>query len=116
MLRYNKMSINRLALERSASAEEAIETIAALVGVHNVADGQTIKQAFVICGENQIWLMNVVGKWWAAELLTGNLKYKKFLHLNSHIEYRFLPNIQTRSVRLDRDCRSAKPSLRVRKT
>lgn len=61
-----------LALERSASAEEAIETISGLASEYNT-DAPTVKQAFVICGEKQIWLLNVVGKLWAAELMTGNV-------------------------------------------
>lgn len=75
----------RLALERSSSAEEAIDTIASLVNEYN-SDGQTVKQAFVICGEKQIWLMNVVGKLWAAELLTGIFNSH---HLNDRFIFKY---------------------------
>lgn len=59
----------RLALERSSTVEEAIETITTLVAEHNDADTKAVQQCFILAGANEVWLLNVVGKLWAAEKL-----------------------------------------------
>lgn len=69
---YSSSSKLRLALERSATAEEAIETIAGLISEYNI-EGQSVRQAYVISDGSCIWLMNVVGKLWAAQVITGNI-------------------------------------------
>lgn len=70
-MHQNKYAIypknDRLALERSATAKEAVETIGALVEANNDDDVAAVQQCFVIASEKEVWLLNVVGKLWAAE-------------------------------------------------
>lgn len=64
----------RLALERSATVQEAIDTIGALVEAHNDDDVAAVQQCFVIAGEKEAWLLNVVGKLWAAEHIESDFR------------------------------------------
>lgn len=67
--------IFRLALESSQNSEAAIETITKLIEeyeVHNV-EGKCIF-AFVICDPHSAWILNIVGKLWAAEKINDQYR------------------------------------------
>lgn len=59
----------RLALERSESAESAVETISSLINQYNEDEAvdNAPKYGFFICDTKEAFVMNIVGKLWAAE-------------------------------------------------
>lgn len=68
--------IFRLALEKSATSETAIETITYLIKEyekHNVGE-ESCAFAFVICDPISAWILNIVGKLWAAEKINDQYR------------------------------------------
>lgn len=63
-----------MALERAATAEEAVTTIGGLVEEHHAADVAALQQCFVIAGEKEAWLLNVAGNVWAAERIEDGFR------------------------------------------
>lgn len=79
MLFSNKIFLKitfRLALERSDSAEKAIDVIASLLNKYNPDEGveTSPKYAFFICDTATAFVMNVVGKMWAAEQIAEGFR------------------------------------------
>ena len=68
--------IFRLALERSESAENAVDVISNLINKHNQdepADASP-KYGFFICDTKEAFVLNIVGKLWAAEKISEGFK------------------------------------------
>ncbi|CRK97140.1 CLUMA_CG010537, isoform A [Clunio marinus] len=66
------LDLTKLALERSDSAEKAVEVISTLIDKYNKDESVDIspKYAFFICDIKEAYVMNIVGKLWAAERIT----------------------------------------------
>lgn len=60
---------SRLAIEKSSTSEAAIDTITNLVKEHGSGN-----LAFVICDPQSAWILNVVGKLWAAEKINDQFR------------------------------------------
>lgn len=61
-------------MQRSSTAEEAIDLISNLVSKH-VSDADPLpKYAFVLCDPISTWLLNIVGKQWGAEKIEDTFK------------------------------------------
>lgn len=62
-------NIFRLALERSESAEKAVEVISNLINQYNQDESidSSPKYAFFICDTKEAFVLNIAGKLWAAE-------------------------------------------------
>lgn len=67
----------RLALERSESATAAVEVIGKLVSQYNQDDAvdASPKYAFFICDTKEAFVLNIVGKLWAAEQITEGFRH-----------------------------------------
>lgn len=64
--------ISRLGLERSKTAEEAVDIITSLAATHG-SPGESrdsSKCCFLLCDPNEAWLLNIVGSLWVAERIT----------------------------------------------
>lgn len=68
--------IFRLALERSESAEKAVEVISSLINQYNQDEtvDSSPKYAFFICDTKEAFVMNIAGKLWAAEQITEGFR------------------------------------------
>ncbi|CAO1411602.1 unnamed protein product [Diamesa serratosioi] len=70
--------ITRLTLERSDSAEKSIESITNLISTYNpdsVGGVETFpKYSFLICDNNDVYILDVVEKYWAAEKMTEGFR------------------------------------------
>lgn len=66
----------RLALERSDSAEKAVDVINSLINQYNPDESieTAPKYAFFICDTKSAFVMNIVGKLWAAEQITEGVR------------------------------------------
>lgn len=66
----------RLALERSESAESAVEVISSLIDQYNQDDAVETapKYGFFICDTKEAFVLNIVGKLWAAERITEGFR------------------------------------------
>lgn len=61
-----------MALETSASAADAVDKIADFVEKNHSCDKPDMpKYGFVICDTKEVWILNVAGKNWAAEVIIG---------------------------------------------
>uniref|UniRef100_A0A336MRA5 CSON003541 protein n=1 Tax=Culicoides sonorensis TaxID=179676 RepID=A0A336MRA5_CULSO len=67
----------RLALERSSSAEDAIDTIAKLVNDYSKEPSkeEMPTYGFVICDPRSAWILNLVGSLWAAEKINDKFRW-----------------------------------------
>lgn len=67
-----------MTLERADSAEKAVEIITELIGKYNAGDDAAVeslaKYAFFICDINDVYVLDVVGKMWAAEKVEENFR------------------------------------------
>lgn len=63
-------------LERSESAEKAVEVIGSLISTYNQDDGvdASPKYAFFLCDTKEAYVMNIVGKLWAAEQINEGFR------------------------------------------
>lgn len=58
----------RLSLERCSSASEVVTVIGGLAEQHGPDGVEGVgKQCFIVADSNEVWIVNVVGKLWAAE-------------------------------------------------
>lgn len=64
----------RLALERCATAADAVVTVGRLAEKH-CADAVAAKCALLICDSAEVWLLNVVGRLWAAERIADGFRH-----------------------------------------
>lgn len=87
--KLNATDLVRLGLERSTSAVEAIDTITSLCSKHGpegVAKDSP-KAAFVICDTTEVWLLDIVGSYWAAQKVdSSNIALKSGLSVGSQID------------------------------
>lgn len=81
-------TICRLALERSSTSEGAIETITNLIDEYG--SGQVGEAgsafAFVICDPNSAWILNIVGKLYAAEKINDQFRCITGLTIETKID------------------------------
>ncbi|CAD7093222.1 unnamed protein product [Hermetia illucens] len=63
--------IVRLALERSPTAEDAINEITSLT---NSYTSESTRFSFVLCDRHQVWFLSIAGKHWAAELMSSDFQ------------------------------------------
>lgn len=72
----NILLIFRLSLERSDSAESAVQTIGDLVQQYNQEESAETspKYAFFVCDTKEAFVMDIVGKLWAAEKLSEGFR------------------------------------------
>lgn len=77
-----------MALERSASATEAVDVIAQLNDKYGVeySGVDSPKLSLLICDPSEVWVMDVVGKYWAAENISGRLLFSVKAHLVCQIK------------------------------
>lgn len=63
-------------LERSESAEKAVDVVSNLINLYNQDDSVDAapKYAFFICDTKEAYVMNVVGKLWAAEQISEGFR------------------------------------------
>lgn len=72
-------SYSRLGLERGTTAKEALDVIVALLEEHGQggnyyedADScHSFQSAYLIVDREEAWVLETVGKYWAAEQITG---------------------------------------------
>ncbi len=61
-----------MALETSTSAANAVDNITDFLEKNHSCDKPDMpKYGFVICDNKEAWILNVAGKNWAAELISG---------------------------------------------
>lgn len=62
-----------MGLERSTTAEEAVDIITSLAAEHGPhgESREATKLCFVIADSNEVWVLNIVGDLWAAEKITS---------------------------------------------
>lgn len=61
-----------MALETSESAADAVDKISNFIEKSHSCDKSDMpKYGFVICDNKEIWILNVAGKNWAAEVISG---------------------------------------------
>uniref|UniRef100_A0A4W2D6C2 Uncharacterized protein n=1 Tax=Bos indicus x Bos taurus TaxID=30522 RepID=A0A4W2D6C2_BOBOX len=76
------MDLVRLGLERGATAKEALDVIAALLEEHGQGGNyyedanscHSFQSAFLIVDREEAWVLETVGKYWAAEKITEGVK------------------------------------------
>uniref|UniRef100_A0A803JB41 Secernin-2 n=1 Tax=Xenopus tropicalis TaxID=8364 RepID=A0A803JB41_XENTR len=76
------MDLVRLGLERGATAKEALDIIVTLLEEHRQgghyfeqdSSGQTFQSSFLIVDRVEAWVLETVGKFWAAQRITGGVK------------------------------------------
>ena len=69
----------RLGLERGSTAKEALDVIVALLDEHgqggnyyeDPASCHSFQSAYLIVDREEAWVLETVGKYWAAEKITG---------------------------------------------
>lgn len=69
----------RLGLERGSTAKEALDVIAALLEEHgqggsyyeDAGSCPSFQSAYLIADREEAWVLETVGKYWAAEKVTG---------------------------------------------
>ncbi|XP_073532675.1 secernin-1 [Phyllobates terribilis] len=83
----------RLGLERGTSSKEAVDVITSLLEEHGQGGSnfQTVSQgfhsAFLIVDRVEAWILETVGKLWAAERITGGIRcICNHLSLKTHID------------------------------
>ncbi|CAJ0960405.1 unnamed protein product, partial [Ranitomeya imitator] len=83
----------RLGLERGTSAKEAVDVITSLLEKHGQGgsnfhtDSQGFHSAFLIVDRVEAWILETVGKLWAAERITGGIRcICNHLSLKTHID------------------------------
>ncbi|KAM4027081.1 secernin-1 [Anomaloglossus baeobatrachus] len=83
----------RLGLERGTSAKEAVDVISSLLEEHGQGgsnfqtDGQSFHSAFLIVDRTEAWILETVGKLWAAERITDGIRcICNHLSLKTHID------------------------------
>ncbi|KAM3910311.1 secernin-1 [Leptodactylus fuscus] len=83
----------RLGLERGTSAKEALDVITSLLEEHGQggsifqAGGQGFHSAFLIVDRAEAWILETVGKFWAAEKISDGVRYIcNHLSLKTHID------------------------------
>lgn len=64
----------RLALERCATAADAVDCVGRLAETY-CADDVATKYAFLICDSAEAWLLNVVGRLWASERIADGFRH-----------------------------------------
>ncbi|XP_072268568.1 secernin-1 [Pyxicephalus adspersus] len=75
------MDLVRLGLERGTNAKEALDIIVSLLEEHGQggscfqAGDQRFQSAFLIVDRSEAWLLETVGKYWAAEKITDDVRY-----------------------------------------
>lgn len=63
-----------MALESSESAADAVDKISNFIEKSDSCDKSDMpKYGFVICDNKEIWILNVAGKNWAAEVISGKI-------------------------------------------
>lgn len=87
--KLNATDLVRLGLERASSAAEAVDVLTSLSSASG-PDGESKdspKAAFVICDGAEVWLLNIVGSFWAAQKVTSSsLALKPGLSVGSQID------------------------------
>lgn len=74
------MDLVRLGLERGTNAKEALQVIVSLLEEHGQggsyfqAGDQGFQSAFLIVDRSEAWLLETVGKFWAAEKMTDGVR------------------------------------------
>ncbi|XP_069770174.1 secernin-1-like isoform X3 [Narcine bancroftii] len=76
------MDLVRLGLERGTTAKESLDVIVSLLGEHgqggnNFEDGEILHpfhSSFLILDRTEVWVLETVGKYWAAEKLTEGIR------------------------------------------
>ncbi|PIO31867.1 hypothetical protein AB205_0159080 [Aquarana catesbeiana] len=74
------MDLVRLGLERGTNAKEALQVIVSLLEEHGQggsyfqAGDQGFQSAFLIVDRSEAWLLEMVGKFWAAEKMTDGVR------------------------------------------
>lgn len=72
------VTILRLTLERSDSAEKSIESITNLISTYNPDSAGGVetfpRYSFLICDNNDVYILDVVEKFWAAEKMTEGFR------------------------------------------
>lgn len=77
ILELMSFCVYRLGLERSNSASDAVDVITKLMETHSSETNDAII-CFVLCDANEVWLLNIFGNEWAAELVTGTVLLNRF--------------------------------------
>lgn len=87
--KLNATDLVRLGLERAASAVEAIDVLTTLSAKYG-PEGESkdsAKASFIVCDTTEIWLLDIVGSFWAAQKVTSNcLALKSGLSVASQID------------------------------
>lgn len=76
----------RLGLERASSAAEAVDVIAQLNANHGVdyEGPDSPKMSLLICDAGEAWILDVAGKFWAAEKISSKFSIlTEFVELNN---------------------------------
>lgn len=79
-----RLSSCRLGLERSATAKEALDVIVALLEEHgqggnyyeDAGSCHSFQSAYLIVDCEEAWVLETVGKYWAAEKITGECRWQ----------------------------------------
>lgn len=66
--------LHRMALETSTSAADAVDKICDFIEKNHKCDKSDMpKYGFLICDNSEAWILNVAGKFWAAEVISGKV-------------------------------------------
>lgn len=92
---YDSTTLTRMALETSASAVDAVDKIADFIEKnHSCNKPDMPKYGFVICDTKEVWILNVAGKNWAAEVITDGFRHiPQGLSISTKID-KSSPNLQ----------------------
>ncbi|KAJ6666526.1 hypothetical protein lerEdw1_020249 [Lerista edwardsae] len=81
------MDLVRLGLERGATAQEALDVIVSLLEEHGQGgnyyeDGSAchaFQSAYLIVDRKEAWVLDTIGKYWAAEKITGDISVQTMI-------------------------------------
>lgn len=77
-----------MALETCTSAAGAVDKICDFIEKNHTCDKSDMpKYGFVICDNREAWILNVAGKFWAAELVSGKTTLIHMLLAEYYSEY-----------------------------
>ncbi|XP_056375881.1 secernin-1 isoform X2 [Hyla sarda] len=77
----------RLGLERGTSAKEALNVITSLLEEYGQTDSQGYHSAFLMVDREEAWVLETVGKFWAAEKITDGVRcICNHFSLKTHID------------------------------